>query len=107
MASLSVIGSTSAIGCCSEVASSSSNEDVQVFDETMGNNNTQYHTQMDMNSPFPKRESVNISFRNLKYTVNNFNFSKRQFGEFIVEELGERGERFGDQRMMINTTKTL
>lgn len=82
MASLSVIESTSAIGCCSEVASTSSNEDVQVFNETMGNNNTQYHTQMGVESPFPRRESVNISFRNLKYTVNKFNFSKRQFGEY-------------------------
>lgn len=85
MASLSVLESTSAIRCCSEIASTSSNEDVQVFAESNnnggGNNNTQYHTQMDMESPFPKRESVNISFRNLKYTVNKLNFSKRQFGE--------------------------
>lgn len=86
MASLSIVESTSAIHrCCSEVASTSgSDEDVNaVLNDTVngGNNNTQYHTQMDTESPFPKRESVNISFRNLKYTVNKFNFSKRQFGE--------------------------
>lgn len=80
MASLSVIESASAIGCCSEIAStsSSSSEDVKAN----GNNNTLYHNQMDTESPFPRRESVNISFRNLKYTVNKFNFSKKKFGKF-------------------------
>lgn len=86
MASLSVVESQSAIHCCTEVPStSSSNEDVQVYsNDTMdggGNNNTQYHTEMAVESPFPKRQSVNLSFRNLKYTVNKFNFSKRKFGE--------------------------
>lgn len=84
MASLSIIESTSAIRCCSEIASTSSNEDVQVFNDNGGNNNTQYHTQMDTNSPFPERESVTISFRNLKYTVNKLNFSKRRFGEYCM-----------------------
>lgn len=79
MASLSVIESASAIGCCSEIASSSSSSSEDVKES--GNNNTLYHNQMDMDSPFPKRDSVNISFRNLKYTVNKFNFSKKRFGE--------------------------
>lgn len=88
MASLSIIESTSAIGCCSEIASTSSEEDVQgvvtikeMNGMTGGNNNTQYHTQMDTESPFPRRETVNIAFRNLKYSVNQLNFSKRRFGE--------------------------
>lgn len=87
MASLSIIESTSAIRCCSEIASTSSSvEDVQdVLNDTMANNNTQYHTQMDTESPFPRRESVNISFRNLKYTINKVNFAKRRFGKLIVK----------------------
>lgn len=85
MASLSMIESTSAIRCCSEIASTSSTEDVQevLNDNNNGNNNTQYHTQMDTESPFPRRESVTISFRNLKYTVNKLNFSKRRVGKCI------------------------
>lgn len=81
-----MIESTSAIRCCSEIASTSSTEDVQevLNDNNNGNNNTQYHTQMDTESPFPRRESVTISFRNLKYTVNKLNFSKRRVGKCIV-----------------------
>lgn len=83
MASLSVIESASAIRCCSEVASSSSTSSSEDMKDTAnnGNNNTLYHNKMDTESPFPKRESVNISFRSLKYTVNKLNFSKMRFGE--------------------------
>lgn len=81
MASLSIIESTSAIACCSEIASTSSSEDVQEVINENDNNNTQFHTQMDVNSPFPRRQTVNIAFRNLKYGVNKLNFSKRRFGK--------------------------
>lgn len=83
MASLSIIESTSAIACCSEIASTSSSEDVQdvININENGNNNTQFHTQMDTASPFPRRQTVNIAFRNLKYGVNKLNFSKRRFGK--------------------------
>lgn len=94
MASLSMIESTSAIVCCSEIASTSSSEDVQEVLNDNGNNNTQYHTQMDMSSPFPRRQTVDISFRNLKYTVNKLNFSKRRFGEF---ELGRQKRKEGEE----------
>jgi len=71
------------LGCCqsdnisTSSDSSSSMDDINGIAES-GNNNSVYHGQSWENSKyhFPKRDTVDVEFKDLRYVVSKFNFSK-------------------------------
>lgn len=102
--------SSAIVGCCqsSNTTPENSIADYCIEDVEAPNNNTLYHvTGDDLNSieithdttavpvdvvkirktsvdfKFPKRPKIDIEFQNIKYTVKQFSFKDRQFGEYI------------------------
>jgi hypothetical protein len=80
---------STSLSCCQSkdsIENSSIDEIQSVGDDILqiDNNNIVYNVNgCDTNDNiFPKRESVDIEFSQLTYTVKKFSFSKRKFGEY-------------------------
>lgn len=94
MANLSIIESASVVRCCDVASTSSASDDhidgIDDADECcVGDNNNKTSTAAtkDGGTSFPKRASINISFKNLKYTVKKLNFSSRRFGKYLASTI--------------------
>ncbi|XP_052864562.1 uncharacterized protein LOC128271162 [Anopheles cruzii] len=76
-------GSSSAFSCCPANGESSSIDDsIELNDSQEGaNNNTMYHNGLleAQDYRFPKRQPVDIVFRDIRYNVKRFNISKAKF----------------------------
>lgn len=78
------------LGCCKSDQIStdcgSSMEDLEedsvALHEISANNND---AELKEKFSFPKRESVDIEFKDLRYTPRTFNINKFKFGEFLQE----------------------
>lgn len=97
--------STSIVACCQSSSTTPENSIVDFIDEDFidtPNNNTLFHAANAMNKvnaeksasdngkkmdsvdfTFPKRPKVDIEFQNVKYTVKQFSFKQREFGEYF------------------------
>lgn len=76
----------SAFSCCPANGESSSiGEDSIELSDSQGNNNTMYHNGFFEKEDyhFPKRPTVDIEFRDIRYTVKKINFGKAKIGEYL------------------------
>lgn len=85
------------LNCC-QPSTSTTPENSIVEDDEIANNNTMFNLQETDSATtekitfvknaavddfeFPKRPKVDVEFQNLKYTVNQFSFQNRKFGEY-------------------------
>lgn len=98
--------SSSIVGCCQSSSTTPENSIVDFIEEDItesSNNNTLFHASSasnkvnggsvsnigddkkmnSINFTFPKRPKVDIEFQNVKYTLKQFSFKKREFGEYL------------------------